>query len=81
MITIGSYEAKTHLPELLRKVEAGEQVIITRHGKPIARLMPTEAAKLEQAQLAKERIMELRKTMPKFTIEEIMEWRHEGHRF
>lgn len=37
---MGSYEAKTHLPALLRKVEAGERIIITRHGRPIARLVP-----------------------------------------
>jgi prevent-host-death family protein len=36
--TVGAYEAKTHLPRLLDQVEAGEDVIITRHGKPVARL-------------------------------------------
>lgn len=40
MKTVGSYEAKTHLPRLLEEVRRGEQVIITRHGVPIARLMP-----------------------------------------
>jgi len=37
---VGSYEAKTHLPELLDSVERGEVVIITRRGRPTARLMP-----------------------------------------
>lgn len=40
MVTVGSYEAKTHLPELLRRVEEGEQVTITRHGRPVALLIP-----------------------------------------
>jgi prevent-host-death family protein len=40
MKQIGSYEAKTHLPQLLDAVEAGEIVVITRHGRPAARLMP-----------------------------------------
>jgi prevent-host-death family protein len=40
MITVGSYEAKTHLPELLKHVEAGEEVLITRNGHPVARLVP-----------------------------------------
>lgn len=40
MITVGSFEAKTKLAELLDKVEAGEMVTITRHGKAVARLMP-----------------------------------------
>ncbi|MCM2255334.1 MAG: type II toxin-antitoxin system prevent-host-death family antitoxin [Vicinamibacteria bacterium] len=40
MSTIGAYEAKTHLPALLERVERGEQFTITRHGKAIARLVP-----------------------------------------
>lgn len=40
MITVGSYQAKTHLPELLKQVEAGEEVLITRNGHPVARLIP-----------------------------------------
>jgi prevent-host-death family protein len=38
MITVGAFEAKTKLSALLDKVEAGEDVMITRHGKPIARI-------------------------------------------
>jgi prevent-host-death family protein len=40
MATVGSYEAKTHLPHLLERVEQGETITITRHGKPVARLVP-----------------------------------------
>ena len=40
MITIGSYEAKTHLPALLEKVAKGEKILITRRGKPLAMLVP-----------------------------------------
>jgi prevent-host-death family protein len=40
MITVGSFEAKTKLAELLDKVESGEVVTITRHGRAVARLMP-----------------------------------------
>jgi prevent-host-death family protein len=40
MHTVGSYEAKTHLPQLLERVEHGETIIITRHGRPVARLVP-----------------------------------------
>jgi prevent-host-death family protein len=40
MATVGSYEAKTHLPQLLERVEHGETITITRHGKPVARLVP-----------------------------------------
>ena len=38
--TIGAYEAKTHLPRLLDEVERGKAVVITRHGRPVARLVP-----------------------------------------
>lgn len=37
---IGAFEAKTHLSELLARVEAGETIAITKHGRPIARLIP-----------------------------------------
>ena len=43
MHTVGSYEAKTHLPQLLERVEHGETITITRHGKPVARLVPAVA--------------------------------------
>jgi prevent-host-death family protein len=38
-------EAKNHLPELIRAVEAGEAVVITRHGKPVAKLGPAPQAR------------------------------------
>jgi prevent-host-death family protein len=38
--TVGAYEAKTHLSELLEKVEAGEEITITKHGSPVAKLVP-----------------------------------------
>lgn len=40
MSTIGAYEAKTKFSELLERVEKGEQITITRHGKPVAILAP-----------------------------------------
>lgn len=40
MREVGAYEAKTHLPKLLERVEKGERFIITRHGRPVAELVP-----------------------------------------
>jgi prevent-host-death family protein len=37
---VGTFEAKTHLSELLEKVQAGEEITITKHGAPIAKLVP-----------------------------------------
>lgn len=44
MQTVGAFEAKTHLAELLDRVSRGETIIITRHGVPAARLVPVAAA-------------------------------------
>jgi len=41
---VGAYEAKTHLSALLDRVEDGETITITRHGKPVARLVPLPGA-------------------------------------
>jgi prevent-host-death family protein len=38
--SVGAYEATTHFSEILGRVEAGEEVTITRHGAPVARLVP-----------------------------------------
>ena len=38
--TVNVYEAKTHLSRLLERVEAGEEVVIARAGKPVAKLVP-----------------------------------------
>ena len=45
MTSVGAYEAKTHLPALLAKVERGETVTITRHGRPIAKLVPVDVVR------------------------------------
>jgi prevent-host-death family protein len=39
---VGAYEAKTHLSALLERVEAGEEITITRHGAPVAKLVPVK---------------------------------------
>ena len=40
MPQVGAYEAKTHLSELLERVEKGERFLITKHGRPVAELVP-----------------------------------------
>lgn len=64
MTTVGSFEAKTKLAELLDKVEAGETVTITRHGKAVAKLVPVAAA-IDEAERVRRRAL----------VEEIMRWR------
>lgn len=48
MLTVGAFEAKTHLSALLERVARGEEVLITRHGKAIARLVPAAVADRER---------------------------------
>lgn len=58
---VGAYEAKTHLPALLERVADGEEITITKHGKPIARLVPVERPSIERRRQAIARIKELGK--------------------
>jgi prevent-host-death family protein len=44
MTAIGVYDAKTQLPKLLERVLRGECFVITKHGRPVAQLVPAEAA-------------------------------------
>lgn len=44
MDTVGAYDAKTHLPELLKRVARGERITITKHGVPVAILQPADPA-------------------------------------
>jgi len=58
--TVGAYEAKTHLSELLEKVESGEEITITKHGVPVAKLVPVKKeASAEERVAAIERIQKL----------------------
>jgi prevent-host-death family protein len=82
MTTVSSYEAKTHLPRLIRAVEQGETVIITRHGKPVAQLGPVqEPEPREDVALVIARMRELRSRLPKVSVEEILSSIHEGHKY
>jgi len=44
MPRVGAYEAKTHLPKLLERVARGERITITKHGVPVAELVPADSA-------------------------------------
>ena len=61
MITVNLAHAKAHLSELIDKVENGETVVITRHGRSVARLGPVE---LPKRPIDFKLLEEFRKTMP-----------------
>ena len=80
MHTVGSYEAKTHLSRLLEMVAKGESVTITKHGVPVARLVPADAdAKREPAKVIEE-LREFRsgRKLGKLSLRKMIE---EGRRF
>jgi prevent-host-death family protein len=61
MLTVGAFEAKTHLSALLDQVAAGEEVIITKHGRPVARLVAVNQIDRARANQAFEQLKALRK--------------------
>jgi prevent-host-death family protein len=73
-------EAKTHLPQLLDAVERGETVIITRHGRAIARLVPEVERRRDEIDAAIASIEAIRRRTGRITLEELLAARHEGHR-
>ena len=72
--------AKAHLAELLDEVQRGQTVVITRHGKPIARLVPDDAVRQEEIRRARAEIEAIRRKAPRISTEEILSWRDEGRR-
>ena len=57
---VGVYEAKTHLTALLERVEGGEQFTITKHGRPIARLVPVSRVDRKRRREIIERLKKFR---------------------
>ena len=58
---VGSYDAKTKLPEILRRVESGESFTITNRGRPIADLIPSRSDGRIKAKTAIDNILKAKK--------------------
>ncbi len=87
MESIGLFEAKTHLSELTARAERGEEVIITRHNKPVAKLVPINEVSPELVARRRQALSELqaigREMIARggpITTEEILQWRDEGRK-
>lgn len=87
MESIGLFEAKTHLSELIARAERGEEVIITRHNKPVAKLVPINEVPADLVARRRRALAELQDIGRRMaarggpiTIEEILQWRDEGRR-
>ena len=78
---VGAYHAKTHLAQLLDRVEHGERITITRHGKPVAELVPPAGAAQMTVDDAIAGLLEIRSRSrlgPGLTIKQLI---NEGRRF
>lgn len=81
VLEVQASEAKARLAELLSEVERGRTIRITRHGKPIARLVPE--AEIRRAEIA-EALSELRALVRQFgkaPLNEVLATIHEGHKY
>ena len=74
-------EAKAKFSEMLRRAGEGEEIVVTSHGRPVARIVPPADARPTREQWIAD-LMELRKrTAGSATREEIVQWIHEGRRY
>ena len=89
MRRIGAYEAKTHLPKLLERVQKGERFVITRHGHPIAELIPVSGRNVERIRRAIASLRSVRKALVRRGVrakdvlrggESLRDLAHQGHR-
>jgi prevent-host-death family protein len=85
MQQIGAFEAKNTFGSLLDRVEAGEQIEITRHGRPVAQMVPRPAITAEQREIARAAMQRIRQRAKEmklgpFDWEEWKSYRDEGRR-
>lgn len=80
MSQIGAFEAKTHLPRLLERVRRGERFVITKHGNPVAELIPFRKRDPEKIRAAIEQLKAFQKahSLGGLTIRELIE---EGRKY
>ena len=62
MTEVGAFEAKTHLPQLLKRVSQGERFVITRHNRPVAELIPFRPRDTARIRAAIDGLKEFQKT-------------------
>lgn len=81
MREIQASDAKARLPQLLDDVERGETLVITRHGRAIARIVPEVNRRQEEVDRALASIHELRKRTRKLSLKQILSARDEGRKY
>ena len=81
MRDIQASDAKTHLPRLLDEVERRETIVITRHGRAIARIVPETQRRQEEIDKAIAGIKALSRRTGRISLDELLSARHEGHKY
>ncbi|WP_295809848.1 type II toxin-antitoxin system Phd/YefM family antitoxin [uncultured Nitratireductor sp.] len=85
MKTLTATEAKSQFAALLGDVERGETILITRHGKTVARIVPNEMETSAQMRAgnAVRKLRSLRESLPRTgtSLEDMLSWKHEDHRY
>jgi prevent-host-death family protein len=81
MKSVGAFEAKTHLSQLLDQVAKGERITITRHGEAVAQLIPVAPARDSQA--LKALVEEIKRTRRGRSLKgiRIKDLLHSGHKY
>ena len=87
---VSAYDAKTHLPKLLERTAKGERFVITRHGKPVAQLIPFEGGDVASVHRAIGKVAAIRGNLARkgVTLAAVLEDKetarglaHAGHRY
>jgi prevent-host-death family protein len=74
---IPASQFKMHCLALMDQVQqSGRELVITKRGKPVAKLVPADSTSK-----AIDELMEFRRTMPKIPLKELLEGRHKGHKY
>jgi prevent-host-death family protein len=81
MREIQSSVVKARLPEFLDEVQRGETIVITRHGRAVAHLVPAPASDRDRIRRALDGISALRQNTGPLTLDELLASRHEGHKY
>lgn len=79
--SIGAFAAKTRLSELLARAERGESFVITKHGRPVARLCPEPGQDDGQMKAAVRRLKSFRGSLKGVSLDELLTARDDGRRF
>lgn len=81
MATMSACEARTRFAELLDRIERGETIVITRRGRPVAKLAPVEHSRREEISEAVDRLEAFRRSGPRVSHRELMSWIQDGHKY